>query len=1704
MFGLACLNHCSPLRRLPSVLALAALCVLPCAARASTRTVTNLNDSGAGSLRAIIATAASGDTIDFAVTGTIALTSGALAINKNLTITGPGAKVLTVQRSMAGGTPNFRIFTISNGTPSGPTVRLSGLTMATQSFVSNHGGGILNDHGTLALDSCTLSRNYANDDGGAIYNDGSAGGSAGAPSATLTLSHCTFDSNRASDGGAIYNNGDSGSAKLTLRNCTLDGNSGGDQGGAIYNNGHSGSASLTLLNCTLSNGGGSTEGGAIYNNGDPGSPTVLLQNCTLSGNNGIVGGAIANAGGTVTVTSSTLSGNTAVTAGGIYNNGSLTLGNTILKTGASGENLVNGGTITSKGYNLSNDAAGGDGSTGPGGLLNHTGDIRNTEPLLGPLANNGGLTPTCRLLAGSPALDQGKDINFTFKDQRGLRRPIDLATANASGGEGSDIGAYELQGDTVQGGPSFLVNTLDDHDDGGSAACTTGDCTLREAIRAAGVPKSVISFSVTGTITVALGEFAIGKPLTIKGPGATLLTVSGNNASRVFHVTAGPVGISGLTMANGKGATAHGGGVFNAATLTLSNCTLTANQATIASAGGVYNASGGTLTMSNCTLSGNNADNGGGAIGNAGTLTMGNSTLAGNSAGDLGGGLYNFSGGTVAVSNCTLSGNSAQDGGGLYNEGSLAANSSTCAGNAATAGGGLYNANGVAATVSNSLIAGNVTAVAANGPDVFGGFTSNGYNLVGKGDGSSGLVNGANHDQVGTAGSPLDPKLGPLQDNDGPTQTRALLSGSPALDAGSGSGTDQRGRLRPIDLPGVANADNGSDIGAYEFDPVQTGTSFMVTTRNDHDDGACTVGDCSLREAIKAADGNLTNDTIRFASTVTGTIPLILGELAINQNLSVRGPGAAVLTVSGNGVSRSFHVAGGTVSISGLTIANGFPGSSMDGGGIYNSGTLTLADCTVSNNTVVGDIEGGNGGGIYNTGTMSLTGCTVSNNTTDADDFGASIGAGIYNAATMTIANCTVSDNDSYRAAGGVFNGGSLTVTNSTFSGNQSGAQGGGIDNDGGTLTVTGSSFSNNSSGTGAGGVFSAGVGSATVTNSTFSNNSAETGGGIDHFSGVLTLRSCTLSGNHAFENGGGIYDDANATTNINNSIIAGNTASNSGPDVVGAFTSNGYNLIGNGAGSNGFTNGVNHDRVGTGAVPLDPKLGPLRDNGGPTPTMALLPGSPAIDAGNSFGLTTDQRGQARPVDNPTIANAGDGSDIGAYEKGVVLLRIDDVSVAEGDSGATDATFTVSLTEAFDQTVTVQCATENGLATAPADYSALPTTTLTFLPGETTQPVKVKVVGDTLDEANEGFKVNLSNPVNAVLADSQGRATILDDDPIPTLAITDVTVTETNSGTVDADFAISLSAASGRTATVTYKTAGGTATAGSDYGAHPSTVLTFAAGDTSKTVTVKVSGDTADEANETFKVVLQSASFAAIVDNVGVGTITDDDPLPVVSIANAPAVSEDGIGAHNALFVVTLTGSTNRSVGVTYATADGTAKFGSDYTATSGTVTFLPGTTRKTIVVPVLADALDEANETFKMNLTGASFATIGDSQGVATITDNDPTPALSIDDVSQAEGNSSTTNFTFVVKLSAVSGQTVTVAFAASDGTAVKPADYSGVAGTLTFAPGTLNQTVSVPVKGETLFEPNETFFVSLSGPSHATLADNQGKGTILNDDPS
>lgn len=407
------------------------------------------------------------------------------------------------------------------------------------------------------------------------------------------------------------------------------------------------------------------------------------------------------------------------------------------------------------------------------------------------------------------------------------------------------------------------------------------------------------------------------------------------------------------------------------------------------------------------------------------------------------------------------------------------------------------------------------------------------------------------------------------------------------------------------------------------------GAATLVVDRTDDVlAGACTAApnDCSLRGAIITSNTSAVTDTIELQPGATYKLTLgpadsgpgihvaTSGDLDITSAVMINGHRATVIP---NNVDRAFDIGNETSSfsviINDLSIAGGKPAGLLSFGGAINvrGAALTLNNCSIIGATTQEGSAYDNGGAIA---VNSLFTPPL--------------------AASLMLKNCTIGANQGGNG-GGIVVGGKATavIQNSTIYNNQS------------------------HSGQGGGGIFVAGTqASVQVINSSLNGNSTlQKGGGIFVYTGPVMVRSSTISGNTgnsaAETNGGGGIGNAGGNVQVGNSIIAGNTHNQQGPNLLGPFISNGFNLIGAYDGSTGFSNGVLHDQVGTAASPLDAKLGPLQDNGGLTDTMGLLAGSPALDHGYTT-LTTDQRGQPRPYDNPALTNAtgSNGSDIGAVE----------------------------------------------------------------------------------------------------------------------------------------------------------------------------------------------------------------------------------------------------------------------------------------------------------------------------------------------------------------------------------------------------------------------------------------------------------------------
>jgi hypothetical protein len=901
-------------------------------------------------------------------------------------------------------------------------------------------------------------------------------------------------------------------------------------------------------------------------------------------------------------------------------------------------------------------------------------------------------------------------------------------------------------------------------------------------------------FATSRAITLVTGELLVTDDLTITGPGASLLTVSGNNASRVIEINAAGrvlnVTLTGATVSGGVIPSGRGGGLYTAdENVTLANMVITGNFAggssfgPFCTGGGIAAGANGNLVLRNTTVLNNACVGYGGGIScfdfGAGGLFLESSTVSGNSCNFGGGGIYlsrDTPSGNFTVNNSTISGNTSTGGLGVLSHGGgistvgpigpggFIVRNSTISGNTAYYGGGISvyapvgiatiqnatitknNANSAAGgifkrgtapmSLTSCIVSGNTVGTVASDIGSVGALISASYSTFGV-DPGPGVLSSPS---IGNLAFGANLNLGPLADNGGPTQTHALGAGSLAIDHGSnpsGGAFDQRGQAR---LSGAA-----ADIGAFEsatsapaasttVGDVTTsgGTSYVFTVTyiaaaginigtldssdlrvtgpggfnvlatfagvdtntngspraatyritppggswDFTDDGSYTIsmepaqvtdanavpvasgpvgsfraivprirvvtnandsGAGSLREALtlqsSSAPLNITFDPTFFAIPRTIQAQSLLP--AIQTPITIAGPGTALLTIAGAGLSvlnvvsfpynvslsgmtltRAYGVyifAGYFVSVTmdGLVISNGGKGDS-GGGGIQILGTPTV---TVRNSTISGNVAGDlpttrpvGGGGIYTKGgTLIVENCTISGNSTST------VGGGIC----LYIADAL-----------------NVTVRNTTISGNTAGTSGGGI---------------------------------------MFGNPPPQIPAPVRFLVQNCTIANNRTNGAASGQGGGGIGSlVAAGITSIESTIVANNTNANA-PDALGSIAAS-FSLIRNQTGAT--VSGSNNLPAGT-----DPRLGPLQNNGGTTQTIALLPGSPAINAGsNPASLTTDQRGAGYTRVFESAA------DIGAFE--AQQTTVPSVVVNAGQANLVQRSMVTSLTVTFSGVVT--------------------------------------------------------------------------------------------------------------------------------------------------------------------------------------------------------------------------------------------------------------------------------------------------------------------------------------------------------------------------------------------------------------------------------
>lgn len=1237
--------------------------------------VTNLFDYGSGSLRQAIISAnnmVGPDTIDLTgVSGTIPVALGEMEIIEAVTIEGPGADQLTIDAQQNSRIFNINTslgdFTISGLTLTGGSTTGDGLDASDDTF---RGGAIRSlTTGTLTIDASIVTDNHTEGDyadGGAIHSF-----------SQLTITNSTISGNSTaglgSDGGAaqvLYGN-------FSLTQSTIRGNSTAGvnaEGGGVFTAGYASVIESTISgNGTL---GGSSEGGGIYlrtgsivltastisNNqtagdnsagGGIGSSTlddvdVTIIQSTISGNqtfgSGSSGGGVF-ATGDLSVDQSTITQNRAIygnaTAGGVWNGDSgISIADSVVadNTAGGGSPDIDPGTGT---FDVNYSLIGVD----PGGIVG-MGNLTGNLPTLGPLTFNGGPTQTHALLPGSLGIDVG-DPSIAFNpaefDQRGM--PFTRVVDGGVNGLRIDMGAFERQSLTG----TLVIDTTVDESDGDFSV---GDLSLREAIELAnGTAVDTLEFDPTvfgtpQTILLELGEIQIGEAVTINGPGSALLTVDAQQNSRIFNIVAetGDVTLRGMTITGGRvtddglfmgggairsvtdgtltveqsvlagnrseGDSAQGGAIFaRPTTVTINQTILTGNSTTGSSAnGGAIYASIGAVTLTDSTLSDNStggtSGRGGGIDTFTGTITLTRSTISGNTTengGGRGGGIHTF--GPVVLTESTLSGNSTlgsnASGGGVYSTDTITLTRSTLSGNSTAGylsrGGGIFSRNPV--TITSSTVTGNSTAGnLAEGGGIYLKNTASDPSLTiqnsivaGNTVGGGSTNPDISHDPDGIFA--VDYSF--IGDTSGLTGPQIF-----AIGLGNGNIADDDPLLGPLAYNGgptethaLLSGSKAIDAGdpsilpnASEFD--QRGDPFLRVRQGKQ--GSSAIIDMGAYERQGIPNPSLVVDTVVDESDGDYS----LGDLSLREALGLANGdlGANTITFRSSLAGETISLVLGQLDVTDSVTITGLGADQLvidaqQGSRVFNideGDNTSHQNVIISGLTITGGLIDEDGGGIRALENLELIDSVVSGNASAG--VGINIdGGGLYlrmfGGMTSTISGTTIADNSVQGGGGGL-----RAVTTATD-----------------TLDIDSSTVSGNSATLVGGGLRITGGATTNISHSTIAFNTADSD--MSGFGGV-----------------GGISASTGVTLYH---TIVGSNIDTTGPenDLDGTFTAN-YSLIGNTSGAtiNGSDNIEN----------MDPRLAPLGDNGGPTPTHSLLPISPALDSGD-IGIpsppTFDQRG---------------------------------------------------------------------------------------------------------------------------------------------------------------------------------------------------------------------------------------------------------------------------------------------------------------------------------------------------------------------------------------------------------------------------------------------------------------------------------------------
>jgi hypothetical protein len=825
----------------------------------------------------------------------------------------------------------------------------------------------------------------------------------------------------------------------------------------------------------------------------------------------------------------------------------------------------------------------------------------------------------------------------------------------------------------------------------------SGPGSLRQAVSDSNVGDTVL-VSAPMTVTLTSGQIIISHALVISGvaEGDALPVIAGSAVSRTFQINTNVnVILSSLRVNSATCSGCAGGAIYSRGRLTVMNSVFDSNSAPGGDGGAIYN-DGGMLSLVNTTLSGNSALGGaGGALYSSGIVVMTNSTLVSNSA-FYGGAVYQAGSSLNAMAN-TFANNSAYEGGSLYNQGTM--------------------------TLKDTLLAAGPTG--GNCLDFAGAITDGGYNL------DSGDTCGFS---ATTSYVDVDPLLAPLGNYGGRVSTVALLPDSPAIDSGTCSGAPD------VDARGVARPSGATcDIGAFEshgFTVVgQSGTSQSVSVSTTFALPLALTVTNSFSEPIAGGQ-------VRFNVTADGS-----GASAspVSQTIAIGAAGVVTAGLTANGVyGGPYYVQAGARGLSGaapfaltnlcspllITVTNGAdsgvgslrqrvadacPGATIR---FDRSLTVTLTSGQISidkaiildGNGFMPTIDGNHASRIFvvNYGVnVTMGGLHITNGYADCL-WGSCDGGVFLNYGNLSVTDSTLNSNVADHNGGIIFNWGTFTLSNTLVTDNHSGWSGGSISNSG-SMYIYNSMFIGNTSTQGSGAIVNGPNGSGSLVNATFISNTTESGGGaITNWTATLDVLNSTFIGNHSTTGAGGIYNYQHGYTHLTNTILANNSFRNCGSDDYDqlGFTDGGHNL------DSGSTCGFGTFSVTHSQSDIDPLLG-LANVDVPALMTSLLPGSPAIDAGDSLACPlTDARG---------VGRVG-VCDIGAFEsRGFTFTNPSGVSQTAYIYTAFHSPLAISVTSAFSEPVdggwVVFTAPASGPSTRPSVYTA------TIASGAVTQTV---------------------------------------------------------------------------------------------------------------------------------------------------------------------------------------------------------------------------------------------------------------------------------------------------------------------------------------------------------------------------------------------